>query len=48
MMVRFPAGGGIFSFHHCVWISSGAQLASYIVGTGCKMAVAWSWFLTSI
>jgi hypothetical protein len=31
--VRFPAGAGNFSLHHCVQNSSGAQPASYPMGT---------------
>jgi hypothetical protein len=31
--VRFPAGAGNFSFHHCVQNGSGAQPASYPMGT---------------
>jgi hypothetical protein len=31
--VRFPAGAGNFSLHHCVQNGSGAHLASYPMGT---------------
>jgi hypothetical protein len=31
--VRFPAGAGNFSLHHCVQIGSGAHPASYPMGT---------------
>jgi hypothetical protein len=51
--VRFPAGAGNFSLHHRVQNGSGADPASYPVGTrgsflGGKEAGAWSWPLTSI
>jgi hypothetical protein len=51
--VRFPAGAGNFSLHHCVQNGSGAHPASYPMGTrrcfrGSKAAGAWSWPLTSI
>jgi hypothetical protein len=50
---RFPAGAGNFSVHHSVQNGSGAQPASYPMGTrgsfpGGKAAGAWSWSLTSI
>jgi hypothetical protein len=50
--VRFPAGAGHFSLHHRVQNGSGAQSASYPMGTrvsfpGDKAAGAWSWSLTS-
>jgi hypothetical protein len=35
-MVRFPAGAGIFSLHHCVLNGSGAHPASYPVCTRCS------------
>jgi hypothetical protein len=31
--VRFPAGAGNFSLHHCVQNGSGAHPASYPMGT---------------
>jgi hypothetical protein len=31
--IRFPAGAGNFSLHHCVQNGSGAYPASYPVGT---------------
>jgi hypothetical protein len=45
--VRFPAGAGNFSLHHCVHNSSGVHPASYPMGTrgsfsGGKAAGAWS------
>jgi hypothetical protein len=51
--VRFPAGAGNFSLHHCVQIDSEAHPASYPMGTrgfspGGKAAGAWSRPLTSI
>jgi hypothetical protein len=51
--IRFPAGAGKFSLHHCVQNGSGAHPASYLTGTrgsfsGGKAAGAWSWLLTSI
>jgi hypothetical protein len=51
-LVRFPAGAGNFSLHHCVQKGSGAHLASYPMGTrgsfpGRKAAGSWSWPLTS-
>jgi hypothetical protein len=51
--VRFPAGAGNFSFHHCVQNGSGAHPASYPMGTrgsflGGKAAESWSLPLTSI
>jgi hypothetical protein len=51
--VRFPAGAGNFSLHHCVQIGSGAHPASYPMGTrgsfrGGKAAGACSWPITSI
>jgi hypothetical protein len=52
-MVRFPAGAGNFSLHHCVQNGSGTHSATYTMGnrvsfTGGKAAGAWSWPLTSI
>jgi len=51
--VRFPAGAGNLSLHHCVQTGSGAPPASYPVGTrgsfhAGEAAGAWSWPLTSI
>jgi len=37
-VVRFPAGAGIFSPHHCVQTSSGAHPAFYPRGTGDRVA----------
>jgi len=52
-MVRFLKGDGNFSLHRRVQNGSGAQTASYPMGTGGsfsggKAAGAWSWPLTSI
>jgi hypothetical protein len=51
--VRFQARAGNFSLHHRIQNGSGAHPASYPMGTrgsfsGCKVAEAWSWPLTSI
>jgi hypothetical protein len=51
--IRFSAGAGNFSLHHCVQNGSGAHPASYPMGTGGsfpggKAAGAWSWPHTSI
>jgi hypothetical protein len=51
--VRFPAGAGNFSLHHCIQNGSGAHLASHPMGTRGsflwgKAARVWSWPLTSI
>jgi len=51
--VRVPAGAGNFSLHHRVQNGSGANPASYPMGTrgsflGGKAAGTWSWPLTSI
>jgi hypothetical protein len=51
--IRFPAGAGNFSLHHCVQNGSGAHPASYPRATrgsfpGGEAAGAWSWPLTSI
>jgi hypothetical protein len=51
--IRFPAGAGNFSLHHCLQNGSGAHPASYPMVTrgffpGGKEAGAWSWPLTSI
>jgi hypothetical protein len=51
--VRFPAGAGNFSLHHCIQNGPGAHPASYPMSTrdsfpGSKAAGAWSWPLTSI
>jgi hypothetical protein len=51
--VRFPARAGNFSLHHRFQNGSGAQPASYPMGTrgylpGSKAAEAWIWPLTSI
>jgi hypothetical protein len=35
--VRFPTGGKDFSFLHSVQTGSGANPASYPVGTGCSL-----------
>jgi hypothetical protein len=51
--VRFSAGAGNFSLHHCVQNGSGANPASYPMATsgscpGSKATGAWSWPLNSI
>jgi len=51
--VRFPAGVGSFSLHHCVQTGSKSHPASYPMGNGDsfpedKVAGAWSLPLTSI
>jgi len=50
--VRIPAGAGNSSLRHRVQTDSGAQAASYPLGTGgffrgSKAAGAWSWPLTT-
>jgi hypothetical protein len=50
--IRFPARAGNFSLHYRVQNSSGAQRASYPVGTwgsfpGSRVAEAWNWPFTS-
>jgi hypothetical protein len=51
--VRFPAGAGNFSLHHCVQNGSGTHPVSYPMGTSGsfprgKAAGEWNWPLTSI
>jgi hypothetical protein len=41
--VRFTAGAGNFSLHHCVQNGSGAHPASYPMSTGGKAAGVWSY-----
>jgi hypothetical protein len=53
LRIRFPAGAGNFSLHHCVQNGTGAHPDSYPMGNrgpfpGGKAAGAWSWQLTSI